>query len=218
MKPILLSARWIDVDGVQAAITTTTASSASSRTSAVVDAAGPAPYLMGHSFGALCALEAALRTNHVARMVLYEPAFTVEGYEIFPPGSAEKFQGMLDLGDRDGLIESFFRDVVAVSDEEILKLRGDPSWAGRVASAHTLIREMADADYILEPARFRRLAIPTLLIVGERSPPFLRAASDQLADALPDARIVELKGQAHIAMTSAPDLFAREIIDFLSRA
>lgn len=37
-------------------------------------------HLLGHSFGALCCLEAALRTQNLAKLVLYEPVIAVEGY------------------------------------------------------------------------------------------------------------------------------------------
>jgi pimeloyl-ACP methyl ester carboxylesterase len=36
-----------------------------------------------------------------------------------------------------------------------------------------------------------------------------------LASVMPDTRIVELPGQAHIAHVAAPDLLARELIRFL---
>lgn len=182
---------------------------------AVVDAAGAAVHLLGHSFGALCAMEAALRTDRISKMVLYEPAFSIEGIAMYPPGSKEKFQHLLDQGDRDGLITAFFRDVVNASDAEIAALRSDPSWARRVASAHTIVREMGDEDYLFDPERFQGMKVPTLLLVGERSPRFLRLASERVAKGLPDARIVEMPGQAHIAMTTAPDLFVKEVIGFL---
>src|SRR5215470_6685249 len=40
---------------------------------AVVDGIGEPAFLLGHSYGAVCSLEAALRTKNVRRLVLYEP-------------------------------------------------------------------------------------------------------------------------------------------------
>src|SRR5215469_8607944 len=40
-------------------------------------------FLLGHSYGALCALEAARRTAHVRKLVLYEPPIPA-GIEIYP--------------------------------------------------------------------------------------------------------------------------------------
>jgi pimeloyl-ACP methyl ester carboxylesterase len=48
------------------------------------------------------------------------------------------------------------------------------------------------------------------------SPEFLQIATAAQADALPDARVNVLEGQAHTAMDTAPELFADAVISFLS--
>src|SRR5918998_6394003 len=53
---------------------------------AVVDTIGEPANLLGHSYGALCALEAALLTPNVRKLVLYEPPMEVTGERINPPG------------------------------------------------------------------------------------------------------------------------------------
>src|SRR5215471_17537852 len=40
---------------------------------AVIDAIGGAVHVLGHSFGGICALEAALLTPNIGRLILYEP-------------------------------------------------------------------------------------------------------------------------------------------------
>jgi len=182
---------------------------------AVVDAAGARVHLLGHSYGALCALEAALRTTRLVRLVLYEPVFRVAGIDLYPPGTRERLETLLARGDRDRLLTEFFRDVVRMPEGEIARLRGEPVWQARLAAAHTLPREMADAEYGLDPERFRRMTVPTLLLVGETSPPALRRPSEVLASVLPDSRTVVLAGQGHVAMTTAPELFLQEVIGFL---
>jgi pimeloyl-ACP methyl ester carboxylesterase len=57
--------------------------------------------------------------------------------------------------------------------------------------------------------------MPTLLLVGTESPPDLIASTRPLADALPDGRVVELAGQGHVAMLTAPDLFVTRVLDLL---
>jgi pimeloyl-ACP methyl ester carboxylesterase len=37
-----------------------------------------------------------------------------------------------------------------------------------------------------------------------------------LASALPDSRLVVLKGQGHVAMTTAPELFLDAVLGFLT--
>jgi len=182
---------------------------------AVVNAAGPQVDLLGHSYGALCAMEAALRTTHLHKLVLYEPAFPVEGIEMYPPGMREKLQALLEQGDREGLLVALFRDIVQVPEKEIALLRAEPVWQARLAAAHTLVREVADADYVFDPERFRSLAVPTLLLLGENSPPSLKKPTERLASVLPNSRVVVMSDQGHVAMRTAPELFLREVIGFL---
>src|SRR5205085_11481698 len=70
---------------------------------AVVDAIGGPVHLLGHSYGALCALEAALRSDRLRSLVLYEPPIPA-GVTIYPPGMIDRLQALLDAGDRDGVV------------------------------------------------------------------------------------------------------------------
>src|SRR3712207_4033192 len=53
---------------------------------AVVDSLGEPAFLLGHSYGALCALEAALLTRNVRKLMLYEPPMDASGGGVNPPG------------------------------------------------------------------------------------------------------------------------------------
>ena len=182
---------------------------------AVVNAAGPQVNLLGHSYGALLAMEAALRTPRLRKLVLYEPGFPVEGIAMYAPGTTERFQALLEQGDREGLLVAVFRDLVGVPEKDIVLLRAEPGWQGRLAAAHTVVREMADADYVFDPEQFRSLAVPTLLLTGETSPPIATKPTERLASVLPNSRVVVMPGQGHVAMSTAPELFLREVIGFL---
>ncbi len=182
---------------------------------AVVDAAGSRVNLLGHSFGALCAMDAALRTDRLNKLILYEPVFPVEGIELYEPGAREKLEDIAKQGDREKLLVSFFRDIVKMTEKDIDVLKSEPAWQARLAAAHTLVREMADEDYRFEPPRFKDLTVPTLLLLGEKSPPFLKKPTEKLASVLPNDKVVILNGQGHAAMSTAPELFLNEIIQFL---
>jgi pimeloyl-ACP methyl ester carboxylesterase len=58
---------------------------------------------------------------------------------------------------------------------------------------------------------------PTLLLVGGDSPPRELENARGVADALPDARVVLLPGQQHVATYTAPELFVQEVVRFLER-
>lgn len=183
---------------------------------AVIAAAGPGASLLGHSFGALCSMEAALRVGNLRRMILYEPAFSVPDMQLYEPGQRDRLQAILDSGDREKLLETFFTVVVEVPPAHLAAMRADPSWPARVAAAHTVLREMADEDYEFQPERFRDLDVPTLMLSGETSPEVFRVATRAVAEALPQGRIAVLEGQGHVANTTAPDLFLREVMGFLT--
>lgn len=183
---------------------------------AVIRAAGPGANLLGHSFGALCSMEAALRVDNLKRLVLYEPAFPVDGRPLYRPEMRDRLNALQDAGDPEALLLAFFRDVAGVSEAQIDALRADPSWTGRLAAAHTAIRELADGDYVFKPARFQDLHVPTLMLAGEKSPVELSAPTKALHAALPDSRLVVLDGQGHVAMTTAPKLFLDAVLGFLA--
>jgi pimeloyl-ACP methyl ester carboxylesterase len=183
---------------------------------AVVDSIGGDVDVVGHSYGAVCALEAALRTRHLRRLVLYEPPLPI-GIEIYPPGLIDRLQTLLAAGDREGVVTTFLRDVVRMPADELDLMRRDPSWDGRLAGAHTIPRELRIAD-VYEPdfARFATVSVPTLLLVGGDSPPFLVEPSRRLNETIGGSRLTTMQGQQHVAMTTAPDLFLTAVINFLT--
>jgi pimeloyl-ACP methyl ester carboxylesterase len=184
---------------------------------AVVESIGEPVVLLGHSFGALCSLEATLRTSRVARLVLYEPPIPA-GVPIYSATIIDRLQVLLEQGDASGVVTRFFSEVVRMPAEELRRLHSLPNWAARVASAHTVPRELrASESYILEPDRFAGLDVPTLLLLGGDSPPFFKAAVTAVHDAVTSSRVVVMPGQQHVAINTAPELFLREVFSFLER-
>jgi pimeloyl-ACP methyl ester carboxylesterase len=182
---------------------------------AVVDSIGEPVNLLGHSYGAICSLEAAVRTNNLRRLVLYEPPIPT-GVEIYPRASVERIQAALASGDRDGAVAAFLGEIAHVPPQEVELLRSLPAWQGRVAAAHTILREMHTAEtYIFDPERFHRMNTPTLLLLGGDSPQFFQLAIQVAQSALPNSRLTVMPGQQHTAMNTAPDLFVREVVGFL---
>jgi pimeloyl-ACP methyl ester carboxylesterase len=185
---------------------------------AVVDSIGGPVDVLGHSYGALCSLEAAMRTMNVGRLVLYEPPLPVGFENVYPPEIVNKMEALLAAGDRDGVVMLMLRDVVRMPPHELALLRSVPAWAGRVAAAHTIVREIqaANGGYDFRPERFRSLMTPTLLLLGGDSPAFIRAATESLHGLLPNSRVVVMPDQQHTAMNTAPALFVREVLAFLA--
>ncbi len=181
---------------------------------AVVETIGGPVFVLGHSYGALCCLEAARLTDQIRRLILYEPPIPTDRPPA-EPDEAGRMQALVDQGELEAALELFLREIVQIPERELAAYRRLPTWPGRVLLAPTIPRELV-APTRLDPTRFSDLRLPTLLLLGGESPPFLRRATEVLADVLPEARLVILPGQTHIAMDTAPALFVAEVRRFLA--
>jgi pimeloyl-ACP methyl ester carboxylesterase len=123
---------------------------------------------------------------------------------------------LIDKGDPEGAVSTFFLDIVKTPEQDLEKLRLLPSWKARVAAAHTIPREMLfEKSYNFDPERFRDLHVPTLLLLGGDSPAFFKEATKLVHQALLQSTIVLLPGQQHAAMNTAPEMFTSEVLTFL---
>lgn len=184
---------------------------------ALVDSIDEPVNLLGHSFGAFCSLEAARLTPNIGRLMLYEPPPPgVKG--ALPPDVAARMQTLLDANDREGVVSTFLREVAGITAAELEMLRAAPSWPGRVAAAHTIRREINALEGLprFDAERFKAIKLPVLLLLGGDSPPLYGDAIAQIHAALPNSQVVVLPGQQHVAMNTAPDLFVREVLAFLT--
>jgi pimeloyl-ACP methyl ester carboxylesterase len=182
----------------------------------VVNSIGEPVYLLGHSYGGVCALEAALGTSRVRKLVLYEPPLPLAGVHIYDVALIEHLEMVLSSGQLEKVATTFLQEVVRMPAHELKIMQESPAWPERVAAAGTLPRELrAHERYRFNPDRFKTLNIPTLLLLGGESPKFFGAAIEALHAAIRDSRVVRLPGQQHIAMDTAPELFVREIVSFL---
>ncbi len=182
---------------------------------AVAEAIGEPAFVLGHSYGALCSLEASLLTDKVQRLVLYEPPIPGVAPPI-PPGVPNRMQALIDSGDSEAALELFFREVVKMPERELAAYRQLPVWKVRVQLAPTVPRELAiDRTYKFNAEKFAGLQTPTMLLLGGDSPQFARQAVELIDSALPGSQIVTLPGQQHIAMDTAPELFVKEVSRFL---
>jgi pimeloyl-ACP methyl ester carboxylesterase len=180
---------------------------------AVVDALDPPVLLFGHSFGAICSLEAALRTDRLDGLILYEPPM-FEG-QAASPEKVQRLEELLATGDREAVVSFFMQDVAGLSPTAFEAIRASPAWTGRVAAAHTLSRELkAVVNYRFDPERAAQLSIPALLLLGGDSIPPYGAVIARLQETLPDARTVVLPGQNHNAMDTGPDLVVDAVTEF----
>ena len=185
---------------------------------ALVDAVDEPAVLLGHSYGAICALEAALRTDNLRALVLYEPPIP---WEILGPHlSAEAVYAEMEALIADGADEQalvlFFDAIVALPQPELDALRSASNWPARVDAVDTVVREeRAPATYDFDATQFGDLTTPTALLLGSESPQYFKDATAAIDDALPNSRITTLEGQTHVAINTAPDRFVDAVFAFV---
>jgi pimeloyl-ACP methyl ester carboxylesterase len=182
---------------------------------AVLDAVGEPVTLVGHSSGAVVALELTRRDpERVRRLVLYEPPLPIDA----PIGgaAAERMRALVAAGKDGPALALFMREMVRV-----------PLWMRALVRVvfplagltHFAAAQLADVDAIdaeAQPlAEYAALALPTLLLRGVSSPAHLRERVARLASVMLDARIVELP-TGHNAESLRPGELGRAIADFVA--
>lgn len=174
--------------------------------------------LYGHSHGGIVAFGAATRTSNIRRLVLYE-GWHVPNPDVYalPEGMDVRLDRLLAAGDSDGVVELLFRELENMSDLDLAAFKAAPSWPGRVAAAHTITREIrGEQTARLDPELAGRITVPVLLVTGETSADASKASIETVAATLPDARILRLEGQEHVADVLDPKRFAAHVVPFLT--
>ena len=170
--------------------------------------------LVGHSSGAVAALEAALLDpSAFAGLFLYEPPMPTR--ELTAGAAGARARAALDMGDPVEAMRIHMRDIVRMPVGMVDAMFADQ----RVQAAFSAYATAQIADNEAIDAlgvgidRFANLETLTTLIQGDLSPAHLGERLADLAATLPNARIVTLTGQGHTAHLTAPDILANAIRD-----
>lgn len=179
-----------------------------------VVAAQPGPvFVLGHSFGAVCAFEAAFRTAKIAKLALYEPPVHAADHS----ATLARMEEMMRTGDREGALMTFMTDIVLISADEVAAMKARPSWAGLLVTIESSVRQdRALSQYRFDAARARAMTVPTLLMAGSKTAsPELKRSIDSLRETLPHPTMHIFEGQEHNAMDNIPQEFATTLSSFL---
>ena len=121
---------------------------------AIVDSLGEPVNLLGHSYGGLMALEAALLTRNVRKTRNVRPGDRGRRRGDLPPRGSRTAGGAAGGGDRDRVVETTMREVAGLPPEAVEYMRSQPAWQARVDAAHTIPRELrAVKAYRFDPER-----------------------------------------------------------------
>jgi pimeloyl-ACP methyl ester carboxylesterase len=184
---------------------------------ALADAVTEGPVnILAHSYGAICALEAAYRSPRVQHLMLYEPPIPAHAGAYFTAALIKTVRRLLAESKGEAVLEAFLAKMAQVPVGELAAMRSSPQWTKAASKAHTIVRELeAAATYDLRPERFHDWNIPTLLLLGGDSPQPYRATAAMLNAILPGSTVAVLEKQRHAAMINAPALFVREVLAFI---
>jgi pimeloyl-ACP methyl ester carboxylesterase len=163
--------------------------------------------LVGHSYGALCSILAAERTDRLRRLVLYEPPIAIRTNWL--AGLEEH----VARGELEPALEGFLRGAGA-PDEQFDLIRSSPAWPVLLDAVPPLPREMRAGSAWRHPSG--PIDVPTLFLLGAET--HSRAYLDgveELKAAFSDLRSELIPGQQHLAHVFAAEALAGLVAGFL---
>lgn len=175
---------------------------------AVLEAAGPDPFVIGASSGAVLVIEALRQGVSVGKAALYEAPFTVDTtHAPNDPDLGRRTQQLLDAGRRGDAVQLFMR-TVGVPGFGLMMMRVLPVWKRLCGVAHTLPNDYAlvlqhQQGEPLPDGYLSSVRVPVLLIAGAKSPAYMKNAQAAIAAALPSGTLRELPGQTHLVRGKA---------------
>jgi pimeloyl-ACP methyl ester carboxylesterase len=185
---------------------------------ALLESTGPA-HVVGHSYGGLVALHAAVAAPAAVRsLAVFDPvvfsvldatrdATALEGPRAVATGGTSLeheawLRAFVDYWSGTGAWDALREEVRA-------EFRRS-AWVVREA-VRTLIEDTTSAS------AFAGLAIPVALVTGERSPAGARAIIARLAAAIAGARSAVIPGAGHLGPVTHPDIVNRALLGALTR-
>lgn len=174
------------------------------------------PILLGNGYGGFVALQTAIRHPRLAHSLVLADC----GAAFDEPGRAA-FRGMSTAANRGGLgtiadvaMRRLFAPAYQAEHPELIAERKASFLKVNPSTFHAACAALASLD--LRP-QLDAVSIPVLVVVGEMDEATPPQMSRELTKALPDARLIELLGCAHVPQLQAPEMFVDAIADFIGR-
>ena len=183
---------------------------------AVLRAAGGSAHVVGHSFGGLIALRAAVTGTAMRSLVLYEPP--LNGAEVTEVDVAE-VRRRVDSGDLADALRSMAGDLAGASPAEVdVALAVPPVRNALFDGIRRTPRELDEVRTVTWPEQALPLrGVPTLVLRGERTEKAVYPSVDEVPTWVADAEIETLPGQDHLAASFGPHDLATRILRFVDR-
>ncbi|MGY1814079.1 alpha/beta fold hydrolase [Blastococcus sp. SYSU D00820] len=161
---------------------------------------GPA-YAHGVSSGGALLLRALAEGVPVRRASVLEPPYRVPGASPPPERYVETLEAYVRADDRSGLVEYFQTAVIGLPAEMVRSFRATPTWSVLAALAPTLVYDahaLGGDDHALPAGLLARVPVPVLAVTSTGTAmPWMGAAAEAVAAAVPDGRFARLEGGFH---------------------
>jgi pimeloyl-ACP methyl ester carboxylesterase len=180
---------------------------------AVIEEAGNAAYVYGVSSGAALALQATveLGPSIVSKLAIYEPPYG-QGEADFKEQKA-RINELVETAEP-GEAAAYFLAAVGTPAEAIDAMPKSPEWEGIEQIDYTLVYDYAILGDGEVPISVAQIAVPTLVVNGDRSLDFMQPTADHIAELVPDAQRKTLTGQTHQA---DPEVVAPVLVEFFGK-
>jgi pimeloyl-ACP methyl ester carboxylesterase len=166
---------------------------------ALLKVAGGSASVFGYSSGATLALKAVADGLQVDRLFLHEPPFRFDDSQPAPPADLPaRLQALLEEDRPGDVVATFQIEGIGLPEEMVRNLRQSPMWPHLEALAQSVVYDATITGTLQTPTpEMAAVPIPTLILQGERTWPFLQAAATHLSDRLPNATLTVLAGAGH---------------------
>lgn len=186
---------------------------------ALIEHAGAPTMLCGFSSGAVLAMDAAAAGLPISRLVLFEPPFVVDDARSpLPADYVERLEKYVAAGQRDEAAALFMSIAANLPPEMVAGVRQSPYFAPVMAIAHTIsydgrIMGTTMSGTPLPSDRWAKVTMPTLVLHGDGTEPWLVTGAHAAADVLPSARVRAVPGAQHSASADVLAAALREFAD-----
>lgn len=184
---------------------------------ALIEVAGAPASVLGWSSGAVLALDAAAAGLPITRLAMFEPPFVVDDSRPpLPANYVERLDAAVAAGRPGDAVELFMTASVGMPAEAVDGIRQSEFWPVMQAVAPTIaydgrIMGSTMSGAALPRERWAAVTVPTLVIHGTGTFPFIVSGAQALAELLPTATLRAVEAEQH----SAPaDVLASALRDF----
>ncbi len=168
---------------------------------ALLTEAGGSAFVFGHSSGAALALEAAVSLGEkVKKLAMYEAPYNDEREAKLAWRAYIQHLTEALAANHRGDAVALFMQYVGMPAEQIEAMRQAPTWPQLEAIAPTLAYDhtaILGKDRSVPIERAAQVRVPTLIMNGGASFPFMYETARTLSKAMPHAQLSTLEGQGH---------------------